>query len=151
RQSHPIRRIVQNTNDAGAYSLRERIVAACPADTIAFSGVLAGDTIRLVGQEIMLSKHLVISGLGIDLLSISGEMNGRIFHVAPETNVQIYGLELQKGSAPVDGGAILNQGNLSLWQVRLKNNMENSTPHGLTNSGALAIKDVVIIEQDNED
>jgi hypothetical protein len=81
----------------------------------------------------------------MDLLSVSGEQNSRVFHVESTAEVYLYTLELREGSAMSQGGAILNQGTLHLLDVRLSDSFENGVPAGLTNLGTVHIREDVTI------
>ena len=94
RTDHPINRIVMNNSDADLLSLRERIEAACPGDTIRFDGLLMGDTIQLTGPEIEINKDLIIIGDSISKTNIGREGNSRVFKITNESQVSLSDLKL---------------------------------------------------------
>jgi hypothetical protein len=124
--------IVTNADDSGAGSLRATVDCAAFGDTIRFDSALIDQTIILTSGEIGIKNNLVISGLGTELLTISGNNSSRIFNIRPGWNVELLDMKLINATEPVDGGSILVGGNLTLQDVILENNFENGSPKGLT-------------------
>ncbi len=133
--------IVSNTNDAGPDSLRANAAAALPADRIQFNiptsdpgysnGVF---TITLTTGEIVIDKDLTIQNVSGENIVISGNHISRIFNILAGT-VAISDLSLINGKAqgtggihqrdpgmPGVGGAVLNQGTLTITRCTLKGN-----------------------------
>ncbi|GAA0717424.1 choice-of-anchor Q domain-containing protein [Dokdonella soli] len=102
------------TCGVGLCELRDAINKAASGDTITFDPSLAGATIALTRGELSITdKSLTISGIGANLLTISGNHASRIFNIASSTappimTVSISGLTLSNGGAGVDtsGGAV---------------------------------------------
>jgi hypothetical protein len=118
---------VLNTNDAGPGSLRQAIADACPQGTVDFAPGLAGATLTLTSGEIAINKDLTVRGLGADQLAVSGNSQSRIFRIGNAT-VAIESLALINGHATdpihlVSGGAIWNEGHLTLAGCALSNNV----------------------------
>ncbi len=67
---------VNNSNDSGSESLRERIADAAGGDTIQFASSLVGETIRLTSSALEVSKPLTIIGLGASQLTVDATNNG---------------------------------------------------------------------------
>jgi CSLREA domain-containing protein len=111
----------------GVLTLREAIHAANTrqgADVIYFASELSG-TITLSGSQLMIQDDLTIHGLESKAIGISGDRASRIFEIHPSATVTLEYLTLSNGVAqasqnlisgpePRDGGAILNQGTLTL-------------------------------------
>jgi hypothetical protein len=123
-----------DTGAAGDGSLRGEIAAAQSGDTINFDPGLAGQTITLTG-ELAITKDLDIEGPGANQLTVSGNGAGRVFDISGGVTVTIAGLTmtdgLANGSSPVlasNGGAILNNGNLTLFNDVLSNNQAVGDP-----------------------
>ena len=137
--------IVTNTQDPGADSLREAVAVAIAGDTIKFSiptsdlgynistGVF---TITLTAGEIVIDKDLAIAGPSAANIAISGNHAGRIFNITAGT-VAISNLSLVNGKAkgadgvfknphlggmPGMGGAVLNQGTLTVTGCTFEGN-----------------------------
>jgi hypothetical protein len=91
---------VTSLADSGAGTLRDRIAAASPGDTIQFG--LSG-TITL-NSELVLSKNLRINGLTANSLRISGNNHSRLFNIT-SGNVQIYNLTIADGRVAGTNGA----------------------------------------------
>jgi photosystem II stability/assembly factor-like uncharacterized protein len=112
---------VDVNNQSGIASLSALVNSVCTSDTIYFDPTLDGDTIKLSGTEIGISKSIVIMGSGTGNTIISGEKLSRIFHLTnPLAVVCLENLTLTN-SADVVGSCILNDGNLCLKNVVLEN------------------------------
>ena len=84
--------IVTSLADSGAGTLRDRIAAAVPGDTIQIG--LSG-TITL-NSELVLSKNLRINGPAASSLRISGNNQSRVFNIT-SGSVQIFNLTVADG------------------------------------------------------
>jgi hypothetical protein len=137
----------------GLISLREAIAAARSGSVIAFgdgSAIAGGtdytdaapETITLNGP-LSLTKSITITGLGANLLSISGAQLSRVFHIGyvtpSELDVSISGLTVTGGGNVSDGGGIWNSGNLTLANVVLSRNSAGWRGGGIYNSGRATI------------
>jgi hypothetical protein len=91
---------VTSLADSGAGTLRDRIAAASPGDTIQFG--LSGTII--LNSELVLSKSLQINGLTANSLRISGNNHSRVFNIT-SGNVQIYNLTIADGRVVGTNGA----------------------------------------------
>jgi len=123
---------VTSLADSGAGTLRDRIAAALPGDTIQFG---VSGTITL-NSELVLSKSLLINGLTANTLRISGNHDSRAFKIT-SGNVQISNLTIADGrvvgtnglaglnAETVAGGGILvaNGATLDLENCILTNNV----------------------------
>src|SRR6185369_16853034 len=119
--------LVTTTADSGAGSLRQTIANACDGATITFdsAGVFATpQTITLTSGEILVDKNLTING-GISQVTVSGGTS-RAFHIGSGKTVGIVRLTIS-GSHPVsvDGGAILNDGALTIVNSTLSGNISD--------------------------
>src|SRR6476659_5081884 len=94
---------VTNNLDSGAGSLRAEIAAANPGDTVAFAPGMAGQTIQLTSDELVINKSLTIQGPGAGLLTITGGDTWRVFEVYGSNTagptVQLSGLTITGGHA----------------------------------------------------
>lgn len=134
---------VNNNNDSGIGSLREAIVLALSGDTVRFDPSLFDDTIKLTSGEIIINKSITINGLGDDSTIISGNNNSRIFRVNAGSSIWIEKLTLTQGMAADSGGAIYNNGILSVRFCTI----ENSTAKfggALYNDSSLTISNCII-------
>ena len=116
---------VTNNLDSGAGSLRAEIAVAKNTDTIVFAPSLAGQTIQLTSDELLIDKSLTIQGPGAGLLTISGGNTWRVFEVygsaTARPNVLLSGLTITGGySHSLNrgyedfGGGILNENGSTL-------------------------------------
>lgn len=141
--------MVKNTSDSGEESLRQAVLDATSGDTITFDPLLNGDTIKLTGDEITLDKNLVIMGNDSTNTIIDGMGNSRIFHITPLDTILLEGLKVQNGNGnglqySLDGGAILNQGNLLCSQISIEYN-EAEDGGGILNLGSLFLNNSSIL------
>src|SRR5262245_13652799 len=123
---------VTSLADSGAGTLRDRIAAALPGDTIQF-GVTGA---IILNSELVLSKNLRIDGTTANSLRISGNNHSRVFNITTG-NVQIYNMTIADGrvvgtngaaglnAETVSGGGILvaNGATLDLENCILTNNV----------------------------
>ena len=83
--------IVNNTNDAGAGSLRQAVLDAngsAGSDTITFS-LPNPSTITLTTGQIVINGDTTITGLAPTALTVSGNNASRVFRTAPGTIVNL--------------------------------------------------------------
>jgi hypothetical protein len=126
---------VLNLNDSGPGSLRAAVASG--DDTIAFAKGLHG-TIVLTSGELMLNNSVTINGPGANRLAVSGNNSSRVFEVAAGLNVAINGLTITHGSAPDQGGGVLNDGaNLTLSGDVLSQNTAFESATNGARGGAL--------------
>jgi hypothetical protein len=148
-----------DTGAAGDGSLRGEIAAAQSGDTINFAPGLAGQTIRLTGGELAITRNLDIEGPGANQLTVSGNNASRVFDISASATVTLAGMTntdgMANGSAPLrasTGGGILNFGSLTLTDDVVSNNQAVGDPRasalgrvggavggGLANFGTLTV------------
>jgi hypothetical protein len=93
-------------------TLRTAILIAAPGDTINFAAGLP--TINLTSGELAISKNLIISGPGANVLTVQRSSAGgtptfRIFHISGgNSSVAIAGLTISNGGDSAFGGGIFN-------------------------------------------
>ena len=124
--------MVTNSNDNGVGSLRNIISSASTGATITFSPALMNETITLTLGEIVINKNLVLSGLGMLSLILSGNNSSRIFHLLPGNTLEIENMSLTNANAMSNGGALFIEGSLILEGVLLQHNFENGVPKSMT-------------------
>ncbi len=132
--------MVLSPNDSGTGSLRDVINCAPAGSTIHFSPSLMNQTITLTSGEIVINKNLILAGPGMASLTLSGDLNSRIFNIISDIDFQIKSMSLKNGNASVQGGAMLLAGNLTLRNVLMQNNFENmTTPIAMTVTGSATV------------
>jgi uncharacterized repeat protein (TIGR01451 family) len=125
--------VVMNLNDGGSGSLRYSVDIAVDGDLIVFNEGLSG-VINLT-RELYVQKSITIAGPGKDLLTISGQGKTNIFRIIRDRSVSISDLSLTNGLASRNpGGAISNDGKLSLSNVRINSNKSNTFAGGIYNA-----------------
>ncbi|GLR17334.1 GEVED domain-containing protein [Portibacter lacus] len=139
-------KLVTNTNDSGSGSLREAIDCAENGATISFHPDLAGSTIGITSQVIVINKDLTIDAELSDNITIYGESVGRVFLANVFKNISIKGLYIISGTNN-EGGAIWNRGNLTLENVFFyKNPGQDLDATQILNDGTLVVKENVQIK-----
>ena len=126
---------VTSPYDSVPGSLRQAVADLCRGGTIEFDPSLAGATITLTNGEIVITNDVTIRGLGADQLTLSGNHVSRLFKVG-KVALNLSHLTLADGRAldRSSGGAILNEGNLTLTSCALVSNFASGY------GGALAIR-----------
>lgn len=139
-EATPVQRIVINTNDSGAGSLRQILIDCDEGDEILFDAGLSGQTITLNSGEIVINKDVTLTGLGMNSLTISGNDASRVFTIAAGCSVAISDLTVAQGSviaATPKGGGIYNEGMLVLSRVSVRDCMCKSTGSGDASGGGI--------------
>jgi hypothetical protein len=143
---------VTTTADSGPGSLRADIAAAHAGDTIVFDPSLAGQTIDLNpvpnSGQLVINKSLTIQGPAAPLapITISGDQLSRVFEIdGTSTQVALSNLNLTSGNAAGaatlygQGGAIWNDGMLTLTACNLSSNQSRDQGGALWNGGTLTL------------
>lgn len=107
---------------AGTVTLRSAILASeadTSADTITFSPSILGGTIVLTSDLPTITRLVDIQGPGENGLIVCGNRVARCFVIGSGGLAAISGLTLTQGNAAADGGAILNNGILTLANVTI--------------------------------
>jgi hypothetical protein len=107
-------------DDVGEGSFRDAVGCATQGDTIRFAPELAGQTIFLDSERILVDKNLVIINEFLPRVNIQSNTIGAI-EIAPGANVKIQNLNIISG---IDGipAAILNHGELTLQNAMINRN-----------------------------
>lgn len=129
--------------------LREAILSAAPGTIIQ---VPADRFLLTLDTEIVIDKPLTIRGAGADQTFIESSntlasSTVRIFRVTSE-NVVISDLTIRHGSVSGDGGAILNEGGLTIENSILTNNHASINGGAVANKGTLHLMNTTIIDND---
>lgn len=128
---------VKNDSDSGNGSLRQKIADACALDTITFDLSIASPII--LNTEITLDKQLHIKG-NPTYTTLSGNNTSRIFNIVAGTFSEMENISFINGYSTSNGGAILNNGFLTLKQIEFENNYEGLVKKSFTNNGEIYIE-----------
>jgi len=128
-------RSVENTNDAGAGSLRQLLTDAGNGDVIDLSG-LSG-TITLTSGELLIDKTLTLEGPAGASMTIDADGGSRVLSIAAGVTVELSHLNITGGSAAGNGGGIHNAGELTLGNVTVYSNSATGDGGGIYNTGTL--------------
>jgi hypothetical protein len=127
-----------NSNDSGAGSMREAFALSCAGDTIHFQSSV-NDTI-LLDSDIIVSHNAVVLGTTTQNIVISGQNSTRMFVVQPSIAFTLNHVTLHGGNELINGGAILNDGNLILENTSFVRNRQGNNPKAWTNRSQVLIK-----------
>jgi CSLREA domain-containing protein len=111
-------------------SLREAVIAANtnPGEDVillaagTYQHTLAGADDSAASGDLDVLDDLVLLGDGAPSTVLLGGASDRLFHVAGGAKLELRDLTLRNGQAPGNGGAILNQGTLTVSRSRLDHN-----------------------------
>ncbi|HWR42970.1 right-handed parallel beta-helix repeat-containing protein [Sporomusa sp.] len=132
---------VMSDDDSGSGSLRDAISTAVSGDTIIFDPAI--DTIKLTSGQIKIDKNLTINGPGADKLRVSGDKKSRVFEISGGVEVTIKGISIMNGFTLDEGGAIRNNGILTITDSTI---FDNRADHGgaMYNNGTIIITNSTI-------
>ncbi|MCB0024505.1 MAG: VCBS repeat-containing protein, partial [Caldilinea sp.] len=135
--------VVRTTSDSGFESLRWAVAEACPGATVTFGlSDIIPSTITLSSSQIEITKPITISGLGMSILTISGNDTNRIFSVGAPTTID--NLSMTNGFTDVaSGGAIYATAPLTLSWVTMADNRSDSGS-ALYTTDALTVDNCVL-------
>ncbi len=144
--------IVTNTNDSGAGSLRQAIIAANNSNSIAnptitFASSVSG-TIQLVSALPNISRNMSINGPGAGTLTVARNSTTpfRIFTLQSGVTATIQGLTVSGGNAGAgSGGGIANLGGtLTLQNLVVQNNTAQFGGGIFNQSGTLTLQNTTV-------
>ncbi len=129
--------VVTTTANSGPGSLRAAIIDDIDQTAITFAPSLAGQSITVSNDPLVIARDLVITGLGANSLTIQGSTTySGLFVVNAGVNATISGLTLSGGNSN-EGGAIFNSGNLNLVNDTFSKNIaQGNLQPGLGGVGA---------------
>ena len=141
---------LQDTNDGnfdpGHISLRKAIAvaSASPYDTINFAPSLVGQTIPLTLGELDITTNLTIQGPAAGQITINTNHSSRAFNVGAGIKVTISNLTITNGFNNNYGGAISNDGTLTLNKDNITDSVAGLGGGAVFNDGTLNITNSVI-------
>jgi uncharacterized repeat protein (TIGR01451 family) len=116
----------------GDCALREAIAASGGGDAVVFSPALVGGSFTLTLGQLVIGHDLTLDGGVLDLTVRNG--SPRLFKIQPGAAVTIAGLTLRGALAnpagDQHGGAVYNEGDLTLREVTLRANLTYGAPAG---------------------
>jgi beta-glucanase (GH16 family) len=113
---------VSNTADSGPGSLRRAIGSVCLGGAVVLAPSLAGQTIALTSGPLILSKNINIDASSAPGVTISGGGAVRVLEVNAGATASVTGLTLADGYGWQLAGGVLNNGNLTLDRVIVRDN-----------------------------
>jgi Peptidase family C25/Right handed beta helix region len=131
--------LVTNTLDSGAGSMRN-VIAAVPAfEIVQFESPLfdSAQTISLSGGQITLSKNQAVVGPAASLLTVqdtaAASTTSRAFLINSGVTAILGDMKIANNTVTAEGGAIANQGILTLRACVLDNNSSVNEGGGIAN------------------
>ncbi|MBK1827292.1 right-handed parallel beta-helix repeat-containing protein [Haloferula rosea] len=136
--------------DTNGITLREACDLAAPGAIITFDPSLEGQTIILEGGPLRLARSLdiIAAGLSTSGVTISGNGKSRLLSVDEGVLVTLDSVSLIEGKAIESGGALINEGELTLRNVTIARSLSFENGGGLMNlpSGSLTLINTTIAE-----
>lgn len=133
---------VKNANDDGTGSLRKAVQCAAPESTVIFEDIMINDTIKLL-SKIDITKNIKFTQSPSKVVKIKSAVNApslevKVNKVLDLTNIAIFA----RNNTSLQGRAILNNGTLSLTDVKIYDPLIGSPNTGSTikNNGSLVLK-----------
>lgn len=127
-------------------TLRYVIENACEGDMIQFDPSLMNSTI-ILGSEIVITQNMTISGLGQANFALSGNNSNRLFAINSGVTTTFSNMSLINGYSVNNGGAFLNNGNVTLENLRFQGNKNGPVSKAFTNFGSVSIEsDVDVLD-----
>lgn len=135
---------------AGDISLREAILMANEGDADATIHLPAGtytllrpgrgeDTGGIGDLDIANPGHTTrILGAGLETTHVRNGVDDRLFHVHGGSTVELRGMSIEQGIEPT-GGGILNAGDLTVVESRVRFNFGQTTGGGIANAGGATL------------
>ena len=125
--------LVTTTMDDGAGSLRQAIEEADNNDIISFDDAIHGQTIELTSGALVIDKNIVISGPGVDLMSVNAMGLFRVIEIGPDIDVEVEAIALIGGEVVGNGGGLFvgERASLTLLSVLLFANEATDNGGGL--------------------
>ena len=145
--------IVSNNNDSGAGSLRAALLSANgnnEADTITFAAALENETILLTSDELQISSEVTLTGFSTASLSVSGNLQRRVFELTGDAVVTMNALTIRDGVSNSASG-ISSSGSLILNNCILQNHTGGAGAALRNFGGSLTMNDCLVIDNLSDD
>ncbi len=136
--------LVRASSDSGDGSLRQCLACGINGDTIDFGTALASE-IMLTSSPLIIENDIYIRGNPIVSHTINAANTTRAFELLNGVQATIKGLTIKSGSSET-GRGILNNGQLTILNVRIENHLLAAPGEVLTNLGTLDIDGDCMIE-----
>lgn len=91
------------------------------------------------GETVVIDRDLTLRGAGSTVTALEGDSTYRLLEVSPGVTATIDNLSLFNGRA-TEGSAVLNEGNLTLSNSLLSNNIATENGGGVMNSSTLLVE-----------
>ena len=107
--------------------------------------VMSDDEADRFKDGVTISKDITIDGKGF---TINANNLGRIFNIAKDVSVTLNNVTLTNGKTTADGGAIYNEGKLTITDAKLNDNTAGSYGGAVFNNGDLIVDNSVFDAND---
>ncbi|MDH3925213.1 MAG: family 16 glycosylhydrolase [Xanthomonadales bacterium] len=116
-------KIVTNLDDSGPGSLRQAFNTVLSGGTILFDPALAGGTIALTSGPLVTGNQFTVDAVDAPGIVLDGGGSDRILIADPGADITVRHLVMTHGFGFQLGGAIINNGELTLDHVTVTNNL----------------------------
>jgi uncharacterized repeat protein (TIGR01451 family) len=139
--------VVDGDLSAGQTTLREAIMMAAPGSTITFDPIIAGGTIAL-GSDLLIQNDITIDG-GDNDITVSGSNTSTVFSIDTGATVVLDSLTIADGNGVGSlsvgfGGAIYNQGDLTVINSEVRDSSAANGGGGINNFGTLTLESSLV-------
>ena len=118
---------VTSAADSGDGSLRQALARACGGATITVDAALTSTTVVLAGSELTAGRDVVLDASAAPGFTVSADGASRVLRVGADAVVELRGVALVDGAGSGRGGAVLNEGDLSIVDGRVADSVETDT------------------------
>jgi beta-glucanase (GH16 family) len=123
--------VAETTADSGPGSLRAALAATCDGGTVRVSDAVAGQTV-LLESPLSVDGSVTVEAGG---LVLDGQGSSRVLETAADSQVSLSHASLTHGYGSELGGAVVNNGSLSLTEVRVVDNAVTTTGNDFWKGG----------------
>jgi predicted outer membrane repeat protein len=111
----PTTLIVTNPADGEINSFKNLVEQfACPGDTIMFDPALNGIPLMISGDQIDMTKGVIVIGNGVDSTIIDGGESTRILRIYGDITAELSEMTFRHGKTTGNGGAVYSEGIVSI-------------------------------------
>jgi hypothetical protein len=144
----PSRRWIVGLDSA---EFRSALAQAHDGDSLVYSRGPFPGTMSLTDGELIVDKSVDIIGPGAALLTVSAFGSGRVFHITSNATVRLSGLTLADGYSSTNGGALWNDGALTVSECVFAGNKTEAAGGAIWNAGQLNVQSSTFFANDAAD
>ena len=137
--------LVRSNSDSGVGSLRQCLACGIDGDTIHFASSINNE-ITITSSSLIIEENIFIQDNPLFPHTVNATSTIRAFEILNGVHATIKGLTIKSGTSAI-GRGILNNGQLTILNVRIENHLLAGPGEILTNRGTLDIDGDCTIEK----